>query len=122
MGLRNGKRRVDPIVGHMPFGGRWRASGAAQNQTGYLCFGWDEDAIFRSELYAYDPATDLWTELPAFPGAGLTHVAMVPVDDQFVVFGGIDNELNVYNDLWSFSPLILAWDELSPMPAAGRKG
>lgn len=93
----------------------WTLDGAGE--TAFLFGGRDGSAVF-GDLWAFDLATDSWSELaPAGPPppARFGHeAAWVDGIGLVIVFGQAG--ASFFNDLWSFDPDAGAWTEL---PAAG---
>ncbi len=106
---------------NMPFT-CWRACSAFANLKGYLLFGRDVNGRFRKELFEYDPALDTWTQISTFPGPGRAYATMQNINNDLVVFGGLDSLNNYYNDVWKYSIGSNTWTQLTSLPGVGRKG
>ena len=81
--------------------------------------GGDEANTAMNDLWAYDPAENVWAELhPAgdVPCARLGQ-AMVynPASGKVILFGGMDQAMNNLNDLWAYDPAANTWTELQPV-------
>ncbi len=100
----------------------WRGSAASVNNKGYLLFGREANGRFRKELYEYDPTGDTWTLLGNFPGAGRAYSTMQNINNDLVVFGGLDTLNNYYNTVWSYNIGSSTWTQLTSLPSFGRKG
>jgi N-acetylneuraminic acid mutarotase len=100
----------------------WRSSAASVGGKGYLLFGRDVNGRFRKELHEYDPVADSWTLISNFPGAGRAYATMQNINNELVVFGGLDTLNNYYNDIWSYNITSSTWTQLPTMPSFGRKG
>lgn len=71
-----------------------------------------------NDTWAYQPATNTWTELaPAgdSPSERVFH-AMVydPGSSRVILFGGWNEQTENLNDTWAFDPAANAWTELDP--------
>ena len=94
-------------------GGRWR-EGDSGNYT------------LHDDLWAFDLATDTWTELPSEngPRRRVTH-SLVVSGDQLLVYGGNSTESSTsyvpMNDVWSYDLNDNTWTELSTDAAAGKR-
>jgi N-acetylneuraminic acid mutarotase len=100
----------------------WRACAASANNMGYLLFGREVNGRFRKELYEYNPVADTWTFLNNFPGAGRAYSTMQNINNDLVVFGGLDTLNNYYNTVWSYNISSSQWTQLTSLPSFGRKG
>jgi N-acetylneuraminic acid mutarotase len=94
---------------------------AADSQM--LIFGGYNAGTLFNDLWAYQPASNSWTQLspsgsPPSPRLGPTSV-WDAADSQMLVFGGTDNGSVFYNDLWSFHTPTLPPTIMITMPASG---
>ena len=89
----------------------------AEGEVAYLFGGRDRDAVFGN-LWAYELATDTWTELPlsAGPDARFGHEAVWVEDIGLVTFAGQASPTDFFDDLWAYDPAAGSWREL---PAGG---
>jgi N-acetylneuraminic acid mutarotase len=81
--------------------------------------GWDEErGVDLNDTWAYDPATNTWTELsPAgdLPAARDGHsLVFDPEGGQVTLFGGSDSRGQSLNDTWAYDSTSNTWNELSP--------
>jgi hypothetical protein len=58
---------------------------------------------------AYDPATHVWTPLPAAPIKARASMGYVWTDDEFMVFGGYDGASTAFADGAAYSPSRHSW-------------
>jgi N-acetylneuraminic acid mutarotase len=108
---------------NFPFNGNFRGAAASANGKGYLIFGRDLNNSFNKNLYEYDPGTDTWTYKSTFPGGyGKTYAAMQAINNELIVFSGIDSLNNCSNDLWKYNLVINQWTQLTSLQNPFRKG
>jgi N-acetylneuraminic acid mutarotase len=100
----------------------WRSSATVVSGKGYLLFGREANGRFRKELFEYDPTADSWTLINNFPGAGRAYATMQNVNNDLVVFGGLDTLNNYYNTVWNYYIPSAQWTQLPTLPSFGRKG
>ena len=83
----------------------------------YLFGGRDGDFVF-GDLWAYELATDTWTDLAATagPDARFGHEAVWVEEIGLVTFAGQAGPTTFFNDLWAFDPEAGSWREL---PSSG---
>jgi N-acetylneuraminic acid mutarotase len=92
------------------------------NGKGYVLFGRDENNQFEHGFYAFDPITNQWDSLPAFPSLGRSHAALFALNDGVYASFGIDSLGYSHNDLWKFDELSSTWISLPGIPSVGRRG
>ena len=87
-------------------------------QTGH-----DETAIMQTEVYAYDPATDTWTERAPLPRLR-SHIteATVVWNGRIIVLGGEDAHTSMVSEVNEYDPVTNTWSMLDPLPAARNSG
>lgn len=107
---------------NFPFGGRWRASAAVLNNSGYLCHGRDNNYSFRKELYKYIPLTDTWTKVNDFPGLGRSYVSLQSINNKLILFGGQDTTGAFHQDVWYYNETVNAWYQGPSIPGTARRG
>ena len=95
-------------------GGRWRATGTSGNYT------------LRSDLWAFDFATDTWAELDpgTGPSARVNHVGAV-AGDRFIIHGGDTNpgalDYVAQDEVWAFDLNSGVWEELDTAGGPGAR-
>jgi N-acetylneuraminic acid mutarotase len=79
---------------------------------------------FVNETWAYDPATNVWTELHPkgeLPSARSGHsMAYDPVRGILIMFGGQDSSGNTLDDTWAYDGGTNTWTALQPSGAQPR--
>jgi N-acetylneuraminic acid mutarotase len=107
---------------NLPFT-NWRGCASSLNNLGYLLFGKDVGQHYNRYLYEYNPALDNWVYKSTFAGAfGETYAKMETINDQLVIFSGIDSLGNCTNDLWTYNVGSNAWQFISSLMTTTRKG
>ena len=93
----------------------------------YLFGGRDGPTVY-DDTWAYDLATDAWTQLapPAAPEARFGHEAVWADGIGLVIFAG-QAGVTFFGDMWAFDPIAGNWSELSaggalPTPRYGSCG
>ena len=86
-------------------------------EVAYLFGGRDGDIVF-GDMWAYELATDTWTELPATAGPDprFGHETAWVDDIGLVTFAGQAGPTDFFNDLWAYDPGSGSWREL---PSSG---
>jgi hypothetical protein len=68
----------------------------------------------------YDPATDVWRQLPAPPVAGRQHAASVWTGSEWILWGGTTGSAELADGA-AYDPATDTWRTLAAAPLAGRK-
>lgn len=92
--------------------------GFAFNGKGYFVSGADEFS-YLDIFFSYDPETDSWTELDAFPG-GNRGFGIGDTWNGKAYFGFGFSGSSYLRDLWVFDPETETWTELAPCPCTPR--
>jgi N-acetylneuraminic acid mutarotase len=84
-----------------------------------ILFGGTDATGDRDDLWAYDPGTDVWTELKPsgpLPAARAGHsMVYEPTMKRMLVFGGLSSKTNSgLNDLWAYDPAVNTWTRINP--------
>jgi N-acetylneuraminic acid mutarotase len=114
-------------VGSFPGQGRSDAVGFTIGNTGYLGSGLANDgATALSDFYAYNAASNTWTEIDSIHNADSSYprydaVAFAFDTTAYVLTG--TNQLYYFNDIWRYSPSTNTWIQQSfPFPGSPRSG
>lgn len=85
--------------------------------------GHDEVLAPQSDVHAYDPATDTWTQRAAMP-KGLNHAtsSTVVMGGRILTVGGQTNHGTGVADVNAYDPAADAWTSLTPLPVARHSG
>ena len=100
-----------------------RASAAAcsLNGKGYVFGGRTQNGTYLNDLWQYDPATDSWSAMSAFPGKARVNAVMTACNGALYVGLGFSGE-KVYvdscylRDLWRYTPSDGKWTALRVSP------
>lgn len=80
--------------------------------------GWGGDETYFDDTWAYDPATNVWTDLsPADPvpsKRAFHQMVYDPDSGRVFLFGGARDEEEFLGDTWVYDPAPNLWTELSP--------
>lgn len=69
-----------------------------------------------NEFWAYDPATNQWTQKPPFPGTARFNAVSFSCNNRG--YFGLGNTTTQYlNDLWEYDPLTSTWTQKADFPA-----
>lgn len=105
------------------FGGRWRGCTTAFQGKGYLLFGIDANTNWRKEFLEYDPQNDTWQLLPSPPSTpSRAYASMQTLNNQLILFAGMDSLNNYTNSVSYFHPATSAWTAGPNLPANARRG
>lgn len=92
-----------------------------------LLFGGTDSKVFYDDTWAYDPATNTWTELATGGDRPPARCAAAMVYDsaggRALLFGGTGGEAFL-NDMWAYDPASDTWAEVQPVgdPPSVRVG
>jgi hypothetical protein len=91
----------------------------------FLGFGADANNQILGDLWEFDMETHEWRRLADLPGLGRRHPAMVPVyntekEDWEIHVGLGDGLGGNYNDWWSYSLSLDAWERMPDFPSSRR--
>eukprot|EP01113_Clastostelium_recurvatum_P035052 TRINITY_DN4835_c0_g1_i2.p1 TRINITY_DN4835_c0_g1~~TRINITY_DN4835_c0_g1_i2.p1 ORF type:complete len:457 (-),score=126.16 TRINITY_DN4835_c0_g1_i2:231-1472(-) len=106
---------------------RYGHSAVATQDNKMLVFGGRNSTSCKNDVALYNMITDTWMPITVSgtpPPARWGHSAVVsPATNEMLVFGGVDDSLAYYNDLWSLNLNTYAWDRpnlngTTPLPRA----
>ncbi|MCR9173311.1 MAG: hypothetical protein NXI10_12500 [bacterium] len=83
------------------------------------------DSLFNvsADFYAFNFATEQWSEIGALPFSMRRQYATADTyNSEGYVFGGINQEGEYLKDLWRYTPAGNTWDYLGQAPFEGRAG
>lgn len=119
--------KYDPVLDSwslkapFPGTGRYGSRAAAVNDKGYVIGGLNDgnQQIYYNSLHQYDPLTDIWTQLPNYPGSPCNYPVCFYFDDGLVVGSG--NSLGTATSYFSYFDVSNnSWNLLPPLPASVR--
>jgi len=98
---------------------------------GYVCSGcyWDgtsgtQPFVFYQDMWAYDPATNSWTQKAGFPGGGRNGAFGFEIFGKGYVGMGLHRENTgantYYNDLYEYDPATDQWTQKASLPGSTR--
>jgi N-acetylneuraminic acid mutarotase len=83
-----------------------------------ILFGGYHEFTRFNDTWAYDPATNAWTDLKPtgdLPCARFYHSMVYdPGTGRMLLFGGTDAKATNLNDTWAYDPAANTWNELAP--------
>ena len=101
-------------------GERYGAAGFSIGDTGYVCSGSYDDEFH--DLWAYDPATDAWTEKASLlPSAGNFNCASFVLFDKAYLIMGYNELGYATNDVWEYDAALNIWNAKSDFPGTRRQ-
>jgi N-acetylneuraminic acid mutarotase len=103
-------------------GNRYGAFCFSIGNTGYVGCGVQQTGInyaLVNDLWAYDPASDSWTQKASKPAPGLSAAAVFTAAGKAYLTTGYD--LQVYRtETWEYDPATNSWSSRSPYPGGAR--
>ncbi len=112
------------------FPGKARAAAVAGaiNGMGYVGTGAGNNKVSTSDWWQYNPANDSWTQKASIPGskkAGAAAFTSTEGGGRIYVCAGADNVdldggINVFRDLWEYTPSSNSWRQRANFPASAR--
>ncbi len=82
------------------------------NQKGYMGTGMNNENLL-ADFWEFDPATEIWTQKPDFPGGSTVGATAVVFENKAYIIDG--------KDLWVFDPALESWQKKSDFPGKGRE-
>jgi N-acetylneuraminic acid mutarotase len=104
-------------------------SAAVSSRTGtekmYVFFGADDSGGVLSDIWSYNPTTNIWNKEPSVgtaPPARKEHTSTALTDGRVLVFGGLTAGGGIDEDVWIYDPSHGTWEKKSPFPDMFRYG
>ncbi|MBL4706064.1 MAG: T9SS type A sorting domain-containing protein [Flavobacteriales bacterium] len=103
-------------------GQRDRAVSFGLLDKGYVACGQDTADNIHNDLWEFDAATQMWSQMASLPGSGRRNAVAFTIGDFAYVGTGVDNASaplgNILNDFWKYDPLINSWTSIANYPGA----
>lgn len=110
-------------IGDFPGGSRDDGVVFTIGDSSYCGTGRNAGFTVTSDFFVFDHATELWSPISAMPdSANRQYATAVTHNGKGYVFGGINDQNEFLNDLWSYNPSTNQWDLLGTAPFDGRSG
>lgn len=101
------------------WGGIYFATGFVNNGIGYVLCGKLGNSNYTSQMYAYNPSTNIWTVRANFPGG--TRYAMTAMTINGRSFAGLGTDENILQTDWyEYLPSSNTWQAKTAFPGTGR--
>jgi|GEM_PF-1464429 len=100
--------------------GRDGASGFVIENKAYVGLGLRDGFSLGDDFYAFDSATDSWTEIARFPSAR-QYAASFSINGFGYIIGGISGNQR-FKDVWEYDPNLNAWNPLFNFPGPPSQG
>lgn len=85
----------------------------------YVCGGKMGPNFYGTDLWKYNPTTDIWTRLADFPGGDRHQLSSFAIEGNGFVGMGIDHDL-YRKDWWKYDPITDSWTEVAELPGVER--
>ena len=83
-----------------------------------ILFGGRRASTRLNDTWAYDPATNTWTDLnpagPVPPAREASDMVYDPSSGRLIMFGGLSGTGDLLNDTWAYDPVASTWTNLNP--------
>ncbi len=96
---------------------RQYAVGLSDQSFGYL-FGGTGNGIFYNDLWKFDPATTVWTQLSSMPDSGRSGSTGFIINDTIYIVGGTKTMGGAIADVWAYSINDNSWEQKNDLPYA----
>jgi len=105
----------------LPFSpGRTGSASFAIGGKGYIVGG-SENPVYYNDVYAYDPATDTWTQKTSCPGNHFLYPAFFVIHD--IAYMGIcQTETGYSKEFWAYDPATDGWSRKADYPGSAQSG
>ena len=113
----NSWSRLADLPGILPGLNRYRkeATGFAVGNYGYIACGADS-GFYKNEVWQYDPSTNTWAAMAAFPGAPRIKAFSFVVNGLAYVGGGVDVAGTNLKDMWAYNVATNTWAAMQNVP------
>ncbi|WP_417590149.1 kelch repeat-containing protein [Owenweeksia hongkongensis] len=89
---------------------RQYAVGLSDQSFGYL-FGGTGNGVFYNDLWKFDPATAVWTQLSSMPDSGRSGSTGFIINDTIYIVGGTKTMGGAIADVWAYSINDDSWEQ-----------
>lgn len=98
------------------------ATACVANGKGFVFFGddWDLNYWKHNEVYSYNPSTNAWAYVTAFPGDGRRDQVGFTINNMIYIGTGNDNSYTELGDWWMFNPNTSTWTAKAPFIGSVR--
>lgn len=106
----------------LPASARYACTGFAIGNTGYV-FGGNSGGAngpYNNELWAYDPATDIWSARASLPDLARMAMRSFVAGGLGHIVGGRLSDQTFSNTLWAYDPVSNTWSSRAALPASTR--
>jgi N-acetylneuraminic acid mutarotase len=100
--------------------GRTGAVSFAIGGKGYFVGG-SENPVYHNDVYAYDPATDSWTQKTSCPGNHFLFPACFVIHD-IAYIGICQIETGYTKEFWAYNPATDGWSRKADYPGSAQSG
>jgi hypothetical protein len=75
---------------------------------------------YASDMYAYDPITDSWSQKASMPGLSRYGTSTITASGHAFVFGGLMSDQEHTGDIYEYDPVGDVWELREPLPGSTR--
>ncbi len=101
------------------FDGRNHAVSFSIGDYGYLATG-ASATFYYNNVARYDPSSDSWTVMNAFPGSARSFAMGVSNNGKGYMGMGVAPNNSILSDFWSYDPVADQWTRLADFPGTAR--
>lgn len=103
--------------------GLYYATAFVINNLAYVCGGKNGPSTYSNQLWSFNPATNQWVYVSAFPGVKMERYGLIGVGVNGKAYIGLGaNEDNYQNDWWEYDPQTNTWTKKLNFPGTPRMG
>ncbi len=96
-------------------GRRWGIAFSLNSQI-YFGTGYDHTQNYKNDFWIYNTSTDLWNQLPSFPGHIRSNASGFSLDGNGYVVCGVN--LSPHYDMWQYNPIQNDWVQVVSYPGS----